>query len=100
VDICYEVTQDGLSVQKGKVEGASAAPHSDCTVGLDIDVPATGRVYLKLSYQLKKELPLVPAGHVLGFDELLLENKDGRRRIMMRHTQEHIVNRSFRTNSG
>lgn len=91
VDICYEVTQDGLSVQKGKVAGASAAPHSDCTVELDIDVPAAGRVYLKLSYQLKKELPLVPAGHVLGFDELLLENKDGRNQTAAKWTASDVA---------
>lgn len=90
VDICYEVTQDGLSVQKGKVVGASAAPHSDCTVGLDIDVPTAGRVYLKLSYQLKKELPLVSAGHVLGFDELLLENKDGRNQTAAKWTASDV----------
>ena len=91
VDICYEVTQDGLSVQKGKVAGASAAPHSDCIVELDIDVPAAGRVYLKLSYQLKKELPLVPAGHVLGFDELLLENKDGRNQTAAKWTASDVA---------
>ena len=91
VDIFYEVTQDGLSVQKGKVAGASAAPHSDCTVGLDIDVPAAGRVYLKLSYQLKKELPLVPAGYVLGFDELLLENKDGRNQTAVKWTASDVA---------
>ena len=91
VDICYEVTQDGLSVQKGKVAGASAAPHSDCTVELDIDVPAAGRVYLKLFYQLKKELPLVPAGHVLGFDELLLENKDGRNQTAAKWTASDVA---------
>ena len=90
VDICYEVTQDGLSVHKGKVVGASAAPHSDCTVGLDIDVPTAGRVYLKLSYQLKKELPLVSAGHVLGFDELLLENKDGRNQTAAKWTASDV----------
>ena len=70
--------------------GASAAPHSDCTVGLDIDVPTAGRVYLKLSYQLKKELPLVSAGHVLGFDELLLENKDGRNQTAAKWTASDV----------
>lgn len=78
VEINYDVTQDGLCVQKGKINEVSANPHGECTVTLDADIPASGRVYLKICYRLKKELPLVPADYELGFDELLLSNEDGR----------------------
>ena len=42
---------------------------SEETVDLNIKIPAKGRVYLKVIYKLKKEMVLIPVGHVLGFDE-------------------------------
>ena len=77
-DILYEVTVDGLCVQKGMLDEASVAPHSDGVMTLKLDIPQSGKVYLKLRYQLKKEIPLLPAKHELGFDEVLLANADGR----------------------
>lgn len=77
-DILYEVTVDGLCVQKGVLDEVSIAPHSDGVMTLKLDIPQSGKVYLKLRYQLKKELPLLPAKHELGFDEVLLANADGR----------------------
>ena len=77
-DILYEVSVDGLCVQKGVLDEASIAPHSDGVMTLKLDIPQSGKVYLKLRYQLKKELPLLPAKHELGFDEVLLANADGR----------------------
>ena len=77
-DILYEVTVDGLCVQKGVLDEASIAPHSDGVMTLKLDIPQSGKVYLKLRYQLKKELPLLPAKHELGFDEVLLANADSR----------------------
>ena len=77
-DILYEITVDGLCVQKGVLDEVSIAPHSDGVMTLKLDIPQSGKVYLKLRYQLKKELPLLPAKHELGFDEVLLANVDGR----------------------
>ena len=77
-DILYEITVDGLCVQKGVLDEVSIAPHSDGVMTLKLDIPQSGKVYLKLRYQSKKELPLLPAKHELGFDEVLLANVDGR----------------------
>ena len=77
-DILYEVSVDGLCVQKGVLDEVSIAPHSDGVMTLKLDIPQSGKVYLKLRYQLKKELSLLPAKHELGFDEVLLANADGR----------------------
>lgn len=71
-EISYEVTQDGLTIIKGKLPAFSAAPHRDGTTKLELSVPAEGKVYLKLVYTLKKEMPLVAKNHVLGFDEIAL----------------------------
>ncbi len=78
VEISYEMAQDGLTVEKGKLPAICAAPHSDAKVDLKLQIPVSGRVYLKLIYRLKKALPLLEAGHVLGFDEIKLANADGR----------------------
>ena len=80
VDISYEMTQDGLTVEKGKLANVVAAPHSDVTVELKLQVPNTGKIYLKLIYRLKKEMPLLEQGYELGFDEMKLANEDDRNR--------------------
>ena len=59
VEIDYEMTQDGLTVEKGSVENLSAAPHSDGKTELKLQVPSAGKIYLKFIYILKKELPLL-----------------------------------------
>lgn len=80
VDIFYEMTQDGITVEKGKLANVVAAPHSDAVVELKLQVPSTGKVYLKLIYRLKKQMPLLEPGHELGFDEIKLANEDDRNR--------------------
>ena len=80
VDIFYEMTQDGITVEKGKLVNVVAAPHSDAVVELKLQVLSTGKVYLKLIYRLKKQMPLLEPGHELGFDEIKLANEDDRNR--------------------
>ena len=80
VDIFYEMTQDGLTVEKGKLANVVAAPHSDAEVELKLQVPNTGKIYLKLIYRLKKQMPLLEQGYELGFDEMKLANEDDRNR--------------------
>lgn len=87
-DILYEITVDGLCVQKGVLDEVSIAPHSDGVMTLKLDIPQSGKVYLKLRYQLKKELPLLPAKHELGFDEVLLANVDGRNQTAVKWLTE------------
>ncbi len=77
-EITYEVTQDGLTIQKGKIPAFSVKPHTDAVTNLKIAVKECGKIYLKIMYHLKKNLPLMEKGNVLGFDEILLENQDGR----------------------
>ena len=87
-DILYEITVDGLCVQKGVLDEVSIAPHSDGVMTLKLDIPQSGKVYLKLRYQSKKELPLLPAKHELGFDEVLLANVDGRNQTAVKWLAE------------
>ena len=80
VEIFYEMTNDGLTVGKGKLSNVFVNPHEDGKVELKLQIPSEGKAYLKLIYCLKKEIPLLEKGHVLGFDEIKLFNEDGRNR--------------------
>ncbi len=72
VEISYEMTQDGLTIGKGRLPAFSVAPHHEGKTELKLSIPENGKVYLKLIYSLKKEIPLLEKNHVLGFDEIQL----------------------------
>lgn len=78
VNAQYEVTCDGLTVDSGDLALPSVAPHCDGELELDIRVPAKGKVFLKVTYTLKKKMALIPEHHVLGFDEIKVSNEDSR----------------------
>ena len=91
VDIFYEMTQDGLTVEKGKLANVVASPHSDAKVEFKLQVPNTGKIYLKLIYRLKKEMPLLEHGYELGFDEIKLANEDDRNRQAVKWLEQEKV---------
>ena len=91
VDVFYEMTQDGLTVEKGKLANVVASPHSDAEVELKLQVPNTGKIYLKLIYRLKKEMPLLEQGYELGFDEMKLVNEDDRNRQAVKWLEQEKV---------
>lgn len=74
----YEVTCDGLTCDSGKIDVPDVKPHSDGEMNLKVKIPAKGKVFLKVTYLLKKEMKLIPSGYVLGFDEVKLSNDDSR----------------------
>ena len=79
VAVVYEGTRDGEVVETGAVGALpSIAPGATGTIPLGITVPPTGKCFLKVNYHLSQPACLVPAGHLLGFDEIQLVNTDGR----------------------
>ena len=76
VKISYELTQDGLLIGKGKLAEVSVVPHSEGKTNLQVNVPENGKCYLKLTYHLKKEMPLLEEDYILGFDEIEVSQKD------------------------
>lgn len=90
VNISYELNCDGIEVAAGNISEFSVEPHKDAVTELDIEVPNRGRVYLKVIYRLKKQMALIPEGHELGFDEVLLENADGRNQIAVNWLNQEI----------
>jgi beta-galactosidase len=81
VCIAYEVTCDGEVIHRGILDEAlleDIRPHEEGTVTLDFEVLETGKCYLKISYLLKNAANFLETGYNLGFDEVRLENQDGR----------------------
>ncbi|MFG6346233.1 MAG: DUF4981 domain-containing protein [Lachnospiraceae bacterium] len=78
LEIRYEVNCDGICVEAGTIPPFSVLPGGTGSVCLNITIPPSGRSFLKLFYHLRNSSALVPAGYLLGFDEILLETHDGR----------------------
>lgn len=78
LEIRYEVNCDGIRVETGTIPSFPVSPGGTGSVCLNITIPPSGRCYLKLFYHLRNSSALVPAGYLLGFDEILLETHDGR----------------------
>ena len=98
VKISYELTQDGLVIDKGKLAEVSAAPHGEGKTILKVNVPENGKCYLKFIYRLKKELPLLDADHVLGFDEVDVSKDDAKCKLAEKWLQKTAINSELQVN--
>ena len=79
LNIAYDVTCDGNVVCQGTIdEIPSVAPRASVQLPLALEVPESGKCYLKLYYTLKEATEILTAGHALGFDEIKLANADDR----------------------
>lgn len=76
--LSYEVSCDGQVVAAGNIETPDLAPHAEGTITLPVEVPEKGKCFLKLKASLKEGTALLSEGFALGFEEIALENADGR----------------------
>ena len=79
--LTYQVSCDGEVIDSGFIpypDGFTLPPHSENTLPLAVHIPDKGKCFLKIFYHCKKDLPLRSEDHLLGFDEILLENEDSR----------------------
>lgn len=77
--LTYEVTGDGGKVQTGEIQLDENIPAgTEGKINVKVAIPDNGKCYLKVNYHLKNENALQEKDQNLGFDEILLENKDGR----------------------
>lgn len=77
--LTYEVNCDGKKLEKKQTEiEDSILPRQIGKVFINVDIPDCGKCYLKVYYHLKQSNAIVERGSILGFDEILLENDDGR----------------------
>ena len=91
VKISYELTQDGLLIGKGKLAEVSVVPHSEGKTNLQLNVPENGKCYLKLTYHLKKEMPLLEEDYILGFDEIEVSQKDAKCQLAEKWVEKTVT---------
>lgn len=82
VSIGWALECDGKTEASGRISDGdmiSVKPHEKGSIYVKTDVPKEGRCYLKVSYYVKEQTgEILAKDHLLGFDEILLENGDGR----------------------
>ena len=98
VKISYELTQDGLVISKGILPEFSVAPHEEGKTNLKINVPESGKCYLKFIYHLKKELPLLDEDHILGFDEIEVSKDGAKCKLAEKWLQKTAVDSELQVN--
>ena len=79
--LTYQVSCDGEVIDNGFIsypDGFTLPPHSENALPLAVHIPDKGKCFLKIFYHCDKDLPLRSEDHLLGFDEILLENEDSR----------------------
>lgn len=77
----WEVSWDGIVTGEGSVADASLlniAPHGEGEVGIELPAAGQGRGYLKVNWRLKKDMGVLEAGMLLGFDEVELSEAGSR----------------------
>ena len=98
VKISYELTQDGLVISKGILPEFSVAPHGEGKTNLKINVPESGKCYLKFIYHLKKDLPLLDEDHILGFDEIEVSKDGAKCKLAEKWLQKTAVDSELQVN--
>ena len=79
--LTYQVSCDGEVIDNGFIpypDGFTLPPHSENALPLAVHIPDKGKCFLKIFYHCDKDLSLRSEDHLLGFDEILLENEDSR----------------------
>lgn len=75
----YELDCDGEIKASGNIEMTAAVPpHQEGIFHVLPEVPEKGKCYLRIRYHLKKDEALRKTNDLIGFDELLLHNRDAR----------------------
>lgn len=75
--ITYQVTKNGRLIDEGNITGFSIMPHQTQQVQIDCQIETNDKdiFCLNIFYWLKGNQPLVKAGHLLGFDQLIPEDQ-------------------------
>lgn len=90
--IAYELNCDGSIITAGTIcELPEIAPHGSGSITLKLDIPESGKCYLKVKYLLKKQTDLLHSGFELGFDELSLLNSDSRNQIALKLLNKELT---------
>lgn len=88
IQFTYEINCDGAVMEKGVLSPLSIEPHESKTAEIPFEIPENGNAYLKIYYYSAKPAALVPAGHLLGFEEISLKNEDSRNQTVVMETEK------------
>ena len=73
--LVWTLEADGEAVRTGVVENLDVAPQSTLTLDLGIGrLPEANILTLTVRYQLKEADPLLPAGHEVAYDQIVLRD--------------------------
>jgi beta-galactosidase len=75
ISIHYQITEDFLVVQEGKIDDLNIAPKSTALLPLSLPASNGALQILTLTYYQKTETGLIPQGHCLGFDQIILSEQ-------------------------
>ena len=76
VTVQYQVSCDGVVTECGAIEDAKLLDipaHEEKAVSVSFTVPEKGKCFLKVTYLLKEATEVLPAGWVLGFEEVAVQ---------------------------
>ena len=72
ISIHYQITEDFAVIQEGQIDGLKIAPKSTALLPLTLPASKGSLQVLTLTYHQKIETGLIPQGHSLGFEQIIL----------------------------
>ena len=75
ISIHYQITEDFSVVQEGQIDDLNIAPKSTALLPLRLPASNGSLQILTLTYHQKTETGLIPQGHCLGFDQIILSEQ-------------------------
>ena len=72
ISIHYQITEDFSVVKEGQIDALNIAPKSTSLLPLRLPASNGSLQILTLTYHQKTETGLIPQGHCLGFDQIIL----------------------------
>ena len=72
ISIHYQITEDFAVIQEGQIDGLKIAPKSTALLPLTLPESKGSLQVLTLTYHQKIETGLIPQGHSLGFEQIIL----------------------------
>ncbi len=78
LEMIYEIALDGKVITEGKVDKAqlNILPHKKGNIHLDYKIPENGKCYIRFILIQSSDKQLTAKGHILGFDQVMIETKD------------------------
>lgn len=74
IQLNYQLFHNGAIVKEGMLSLPDIYPGESEIIHLDISLPSKGKTILTLNYLQLENAPLTGAGHLLGFDQLILDD--------------------------